>query len=80
MKKLTLIPKKDTITICLPPDWVGKKIFCYISSAAETESEETRYCMAAEPPMQYNAKKTVQKRKKRNKKQMTNEVPPQSNA
>ena len=23
MKKLILTPKKDTMTICIPPDWVG---------------------------------------------------------
>lgn len=56
MKKLSLIPKRDTITICLPPDWVGKKITCFLSSAAETDVKETRILMAAERTAKYNAK------------------------
>lgn len=30
MKKLILRPTKDSITICLPADWVGKPISCIL--------------------------------------------------
>lgn len=40
MKKLILIPKKDTITICLPPDWVGKPMVCILKDPYEMEEEE----------------------------------------
>ena len=30
MKKLILRPTKDSITICLPEDWVGKPISCIL--------------------------------------------------
>ncbi|HPE41268.1 MAG TPA: hypothetical protein PLI77_09315 [Bacteroidales bacterium] len=35
MKKLILLPKTDTVTICLPPEWVGRPIIC-ILKAKET--------------------------------------------
>lgn len=35
MKKLILLPKTDTVTICLPPEWVGHPISC-ILRAKET--------------------------------------------
>jgi len=30
MKKLVLVPQTDTITICLPPAWVGQTIICIL--------------------------------------------------
>lgn len=36
MKKLILKPSKDTITICLPEDWVGKFISCILQKEDET--------------------------------------------
>lgn len=30
MKKLILTPQKDTLTICLPQDWVGKPLLCIL--------------------------------------------------
>lgn len=32
MKKLLLLPKTDTITICLPRDWVGHPIICILKT------------------------------------------------
>jgi len=37
MKKLILTPKSDSITLCLPPDWVGKSIVCILKEPQETE-------------------------------------------
>ncbi|MEG1555251.1 MAG: hypothetical protein RR356_00810 [Bacteroidales bacterium] len=36
MKKLILTPKTDSITICLPPDWVGKTITCILKEEDES--------------------------------------------
>ena len=35
MKKLILTPQKDTMTICLPHDWVGKPLVCILSHPYE---------------------------------------------
>ena len=35
MKKLILTPQKDTMTICLPHDWVGKPLVCVLSHPYE---------------------------------------------
>lgn len=32
MKKLVLVPKTDTVTICLPPEWVGHPIICILKA------------------------------------------------
>lgn len=32
MKKLILLPKTDTVTICLPSDWVGRPIICILKA------------------------------------------------
>ncbi|MBO4654224.1 MAG: hypothetical protein J5644_01605 [Bacteroidales bacterium] len=55
MKKLTLIPKTDTITICLPPDWVGQVVVCTLSSPAEENN--LHYAMAAEKNIPYSVPK-----------------------
>ena len=44
MKKLILTPQKDTVTLCLPPEWVGKPVVCVLRRPEEkstypTESE-----------------------------------------
>lgn len=65
MKKLTLVPKTDTITICLPPDWVGHVVTCTLSSSAEEST--TNYSMAAEKEIPYAVpKKRGRPRKKIN--------------
>lgn len=35
MKKLILTPQKDTMTICLPHDWVGKPLMCILQHPDE---------------------------------------------
>lgn len=35
MKKLKLLPKTDTVTICLPREWVGCAITCTLSVQKE---------------------------------------------
>ena len=63
MKKLTLVPKTDTVTICLPPDWVDKVIVCTLQN--EEEEAVIRYAMAAEKKIPYSVpKKRGRPRKK----------------
>ena len=59
MKKLTLVPKTDTITICLPPEWVGKVVNCILQNTSE--EADLAYPMAAEKRAPYH----VIKRKRR---------------
>lgn len=40
MKKLTMTPQKDTITICLPPEWVGKPLVCILKEPYEQDQTE----------------------------------------
>ena len=35
MKKLILTPQKDTVTICLPQEWVGKPLVCVLRHPEE---------------------------------------------
>lgn len=37
MKKLIITPQKDTITICLPPEWVGQPIVCILEKPYDNE-------------------------------------------
>lgn len=39
MKKMIITPKKDSITICLPPDWVGKPLVCMLETPYEQNEE-----------------------------------------
>ena len=43
MKKLILTPKKDTMTICIPPDWVGKPLVCILKEPYEQEEDMISY-------------------------------------
>lgn len=63
MKKLTLVPKTDTITICLPPDWVEQVIVCTLQNTAEEHAEQN--ALAAEKKIPYAVpKKRGRPRKK----------------
>lgn len=50
MKKLILKPSKDTITICLPEDWVGKFVSCIL----QKEEEEDIISEMKEPDTEYD--------------------------
>lgn len=40
MKKLIITPKRDTLTICLPPEWVGKPLVCILKTPYVFPEEE----------------------------------------
>lgn len=67
MKKLILNPKSDSVTLCLPPEWVGKSIICILK---ESQKEEM-VTEVSEGSIQYQAnrfkkhKKVSRERKKR---------------
>ncbi|MCQ2285422.1 MAG: hypothetical protein MJZ76_00925 [Bacteroidales bacterium] len=56
MKKLILTPTKDTITICLPEDWVGRSISCILDCENENDIENK----AAEPSATYSTKSSLE--------------------
>lgn len=66
-KKLILTPKRDSILICLPPEWVGKPLVCTLASMEEDEMVS----QVSEGAIQYQAarfrrpKKERRSRKKR---------------
>ena len=35
MKKIILLPKTDTIILCLPEEWVGRPIICQLTLVFE---------------------------------------------
>ena len=72
MKKLILIPKKDTITLCLPPDWVGKPMLCILKDPYEME-EERLVAQVSEAALCYHVgrhRKTMPRRRPRSMRMM----------
>ena len=70
MKKLILTPQKDTVTICLPQEWVGKPLVCVLrhpdeNGAYPTESEFVSEIR--EESIGYQASRYRQKRRPRKK-------------
>ncbi len=55
MKKIILTPKKDSMTICLPPDWVGKPLVCILKTPDETE--DSLVSMVSEDAICYQAER-----------------------
>ena len=75
MKKMILNPKRDTITLCLPTDWVGKPIVCILKSPYELEEDEEMVSKVSEAALCYHVrkrrkyKKPIPLRRKRRPKQ-----------
>ena len=67
MKKLILNPTKDTVTLCLPEDWVGKTLICLLKEPAEENFEMVG--IASEDAIFYRAEhfRKLAKRRPRNK-------------
>jgi len=49
MKKLLITPTTDTITLCLPKEWVGKSIICTLHE----EHLDSLVVAVAEPNVEY---------------------------
>ena len=79
MKKLILTPQKDTVTICLPQEWVGKPLVCVLrhpdeNGAYPTESEfvseireESIGYQASRYRKKETEKETVEKKRRKQK-------------
>ena len=70
MKKLILTPQKDTFTICLPQDWVGKPLVCVLRHPDEKGAYpmESEYVSEVrEESIGYQASRFRQKRRPRKK-------------
>ena len=39
LKKLILNPQRDTITICIPAEWVGQPLTCILKTANYVQEE-----------------------------------------
>ena len=76
MKKLILTPQKDTLTICLPQEWVGKPLVCILrhpdeKSAYPLQSEfvsEVRESRIGYDVYRYKQKRRPRKKRLRKKK------------
>lgn len=70
MKKLILTPQKDTLTICLPQDWVGKPLLCILRHPEEKSAypfESEFISSVREDRIGYNMMPFKQVRKPRKK-------------
>lgn len=71
MKKLILTPQKDTMTICLPQDWVGKPLVCILKHPDEIETYPIAsefVSVLREDTLGYNASKYKYQRKRKPRK------------
>lgn len=70
MKKLILTPQKDTVTLCLPHDWVGKPLMCILQHPHERSAfpiESEYVSELREDAIGYHANHYRMKRKQRRK-------------
>lgn len=70
MKKLILTPQKDTVTICLPSEWIGKPLVCILrhpSEKSDYPAESEYISEMREESIGYNVKRYRQVRKPRKK-------------
>ena len=73
MKKLIITPQKDTFTICLPQEWVGKPLMCVLHQPEEkTAYQEAPEFVSEvrEESFLYNAERFRQKRRRPRKKRL----------
>ena len=82
MKKLILTPQKDTVTLCLPQEWVGKPLVCVLrhpeeKNAYPTESEfvaEVREDRIGYQVSRYRQVRRPRKKRLRKKKESKNQL------
>lgn len=75
MKKLILNPQKDTLTICLPQNWVGKPLVCILKHPDEKDGypvaseyvSELREESIGYSPTRYKIKRKPRKKRLRRK-------------
>lgn len=70
MKKLFITPQKDTVTLCLPSEWVGKPLVCVLHHPDEKATypiDSEFVSEVREDSFAYNALRYRQRRKPRKK-------------
>ena len=67
MRKMILTPKKDTITLCLPPEWVGKPLVCILETPYDFSEGEEVVSQVSEAALCYYANKYWKHRSHRRK-------------
>lgn len=73
MKKLIITPQKDTVTLCLPQEWVGKPLLCILEHPDEKDAfpNDSEYVSEVrEDRFLYNAELFRQKRRRPRKKRL----------
>jgi hypothetical protein len=64
MKKIVLLPKTDTIILCLPEKWIGIPLICHLSPIPNDRINMEKLEAETEKIIAYRYKKS---RKKKNK-------------
>ncbi len=73
MKKLILLPKTDTVTICLPIDWVGRPIICILKTqdypvhSEDVQEQESAYRVKHIKSRKSRIRKAKEEERKRKK-------------
>ena len=63
MKKIILLPKTDTVILCLPEQWVGIPIVCKLTPLSECNVNYDNVEMEAEKIIVFMNKKRKKKKK-----------------
>lgn len=73
MKKLIITPQKDTVTLCLPQEWVGKPLLCILEHPDEKDTfpNDSEYVSEMrEDRLLYNAELFRRRRRRPRKKRL----------
>lgn len=65
MRKMILTPRKDTITLCLPPEWVGRPVVCILETPYDFSGGEEVVSQVSEAAWCYHANKYRKPRSRR---------------
>ena len=70
---MIITPQKDTVTLCLPPEWVGRPMMCILQHPDEKSaypSDSEYVSEVREDNILYNAELFRQKRRRPRKKRL----------
>ena len=73
MKKLIFTPQKDTVTLCLPQEWVGRPLLCILEQPEEKDAfpNDSEYVSELrEDRLLYNAELFKPRRRRPRKKRL----------
>ena len=61
MKTIVLLPKTDTVTLCLPEQWVGTPVICKLSPMSDRFMNDDEIEMEMEKAIFFRNKKRKKK-------------------